>query len=168
MTTHKILVVDPRRCTGCEICESVCSFVHDEEFNPLNSRINRIRIEPVINNSLSCQSCFDPDCIKACQIDALSKNKETGLIEIDYNICDGCSACVRQCPFGTIVLHTKKRKAIVCDLCTSTDYDEPQCIEYCPKGAIFLEEIDADVDEDRLVSIAKILKRGFPGEGMLN
>lgn len=29
----KILVVDPALCVGCEVCESVCSMVHDNEFN---------------------------------------------------------------------------------------------------------------------------------------
>ncbi|MBD3350785.1 MAG: hypothetical protein GF364_04785, partial [Candidatus Lokiarchaeota archaeon] len=59
----RILAVDPRRCIGCEICESVCAFAHDEVFNPINSRINRIRIEPVINNAMSCLKCKDPDCV---------------------------------------------------------------------------------------------------------
>ncbi len=55
--THKILVVDTCRCVGCEICESVCSMSHDTEFNPLNARINRVRIEPVINNAVNCMKC---------------------------------------------------------------------------------------------------------------
>jgi carbon-monoxide dehydrogenase iron sulfur subunit len=163
---HKILVIDPRRCVGCEICESVCSMVHDKEFNPLNSRIQRVRIEPIINNAMNCQSCFDPDCVKSCQLNALSKDSDSGIIKVDPNKCDGCSACVRACPFGAINVHTKIRKAFVCDLCK--DYPEPQCVAYCPKGAIFVELIDPDVKEDRLETQLRILKRGFPGEGMLN
>ena len=80
MVKHKMLVIDARRCTGCEVCESVCSMVHDNEFNPINSRIHRIRIEPVINTSIACMKCYDPACVKACQINALSKNQETGVI----------------------------------------------------------------------------------------
>jgi Fe-S-cluster-containing dehydrogenase component len=165
---HKMLAIDARRCTGCEVCESVCSMVHDNEFNPINSRIHRIRIEPVINTSIACMKCYDPACIKACQINALSKDPETGLIHIDYNICDGCAACVRQCPYGVININTKIRKAIVCDLCENTEDKKPQCMEYCPKGAIFLEEFDAEVDEDRIETLMNIIKRGFPGDGMLN
>ena len=167
---HKILVVDARRCTGCEVCESVCSMVHDEEFNPLNSRMNRMRIEPIINTTLSCLSCYEPECVNACQLTALSKDPNTGIIRVDQDLCDGCAACVRACPFGVITVHTKNNKAIMCDMCESTDEKEPQCVEYCPKGAIFIEEIDPTVDEDRLVTLANILKRGFPGEDsdMLN
>jgi anaerobic carbon-monoxide dehydrogenase iron sulfur subunit len=170
---HKILVVDPRKCTGCEICESVCSFAHDGEFNPLNSRINRVRLEPIINTSINCQSCYEPDCIDACQINALSKNPVDGTINVDYNICDGCGACIRQCPFGAIVLHTKERKAIVCDMCVNHEEGIPQCIEFCPKEAIFIAEIDPNLNEDRLVTITKILDDNkmnsvFDKEQMLN
>jgi len=161
---HKILVVDARRCTGCEICESVCSFVHDEEFNPLNSRINRIRLEPIINATLSCLSCFDPECIKSCPLKAITKDPATGIIRVDVDICDGCGACVRMCPYGCIVVNTKKKKAITCDLCESSIIGEgdPQCIAYCPKDAIFLREIDPAIDEDRLVTVGKLIKEGFP------
>ncbi|MHA1777066.1 MAG: 4Fe-4S dicluster domain-containing protein [Promethearchaeia archaeon] len=159
---HKILVVDPVRCTGCEICESVCGMVHDGVFNPMNSRIHRVRIEPVINSSISCVSCYDPECVKACPLSAITKNLETGILEVDQSKCDGCGACVRSCPFGAITVHTKNKKAIMCDMCTSTSYGEPQCVEYCPKGAIFIEEIDPNVNEDRLETLRKILHRGFP------
>lgn len=164
----RILVVDHRRCVGCEICESTCSVVHDSEFNPMNSRINRIRIEPVINNAMNCLKCHEPHCVKACQIGALSQDSVTGVIHVDQTKCDGCAACQRACPYGAINIHTKMRKAIVCDLCESTPEKYPQCAEICPKGAIFVEEIDPDIDEERFETVAKIVKRGFPGSGMLN
>lgn len=166
---HKILLVDAERCTGCEICESVCSMVHDWEFNPLNSRIHRIRIEPIINTSITCVSCTQPDCVGSCPLKAVSKDGASGLISIDTKICDGCGACTRACPFGAIVVHTKENKAIVCDLCKSTAFDGPQCVEYCPKQAIFIRAIDPDVNENRFTSIVKIIKQGFPGvpDGML-
>ncbi len=159
---HEILVVDERRCTGCEICESVCSMVHDWEFNPLNSRIHRIRLEPIINATLSCVSCYKPSCIAACPLGIITKNEETGIIEVDYDKCDGCGACVRYCEYGAITIHTKDKQAITCDLCESTEFDKPQCVEYCPKGAIFVREIDPAEDEIRFVTLSKIIKKGFP------
>jgi carbon-monoxide dehydrogenase iron sulfur subunit len=165
----KILVTDPGRCTGCETCESVCSMVHDGEFNPLNSRINRVRIEPRIDTAVNCQSCANPDCVEACQPKALTKDSETGLIKVDLTKCDGCGICVRSCPFGAINVHTKKRKAMTCDLCASTSYKDPQCIEFCPKKAIFVRELDASMKQGEMLDIVeKILKKGFPGQGMLN
>ena len=164
---HQILVIDARRCTGCEVCESVCSFVHDEEFNPLNSRINRVRLEPIINATLSCLSCFDPECIKSCPLKAITKDPKTGIIRVDEEVCDGCGACVRLCPYGCIVVNTHKKKAITCDLCESSfigENDDPrmQCIQYCPKDAIFVREIDPTIDENRLTTVANLIKAGFP------
>ena len=166
--TWDVLIIDPHRCVGCEICESVCSFAHDGIFNPINSRINRVRIEPIINTTINCLKCTDPECVTACDLNALKQDPETGLIIIDNDLCDGCGSCVKYCPFGAITLHGTTNKALMCDLCTDTKYDEPQCVEYCPKGAIFVESIIPDEDVDRLATIKRILKRGFPGEGMLN
>ena len=70
---HRFIFVDPNLCTGCEICEAVCSFVHDGEFNPLNTRIHRVRIEPIVNIALSCQKCEDAPCIRACMENAIEK-----------------------------------------------------------------------------------------------
>ncbi len=166
--TWDILVIDPRRCVGCEICESVCSFAHDGEFNPVNSRINRVRIEPIINTTINCLKCTNPECVDACDLNALSQDPETGLIKVDSESCDGCGSCVKNCPYGAITIHSVSNKAIMCDLCVDTIYDEPQCKEYCPKGAIFVETIDPDEDEDRFATLQRILKRGFSGDGMLN
>lgn len=168
---HRILVVDPDRCTGCEICETVCSFAHDQAFNPINSRIHRVRIEPIINSTIACLSCYDPECIKACPLKALSKDKEQGIIHVDPALCDGCAACLRGCPFGVITVHTRLKKAITCDLCLSTPQKEPHCVDYCPKKAIFIKEIDPTVDENRFITLQRFLKAGFPPPppgGMLN
>jgi Fe-S-cluster-containing dehydrogenase component len=165
---QKILVVDYRRCVGCEICESVCSMSHDTEFNPINARINRVRIEPFINNAVNCLKCYKPYCVPSCQINALSKNPDTGIVHIDNNKCDGCAACIKACPYGAITLHSKKRKAIVCDFCESTPEKTPQCVEFCPKGAIFILPIDGNLNEERTQTLARMIKKGFPGDGMLN
>jgi Fe-S-cluster-containing hydrogenase component 2 len=41
----KILMIDVKKCTGCRICELVCSLSHDGECNPLKSRIRVFNIE---------------------------------------------------------------------------------------------------------------------------
>jgi Fe-S-cluster-containing hydrogenase component 2 len=137
--------------------------VHDIEFNPITSRITRIRIEPVINTALNCQFCADAACIKACQLNAIKQDPETKIIQV-LDACDGCGACIKSCPFGVISLHTSKNKALFCDLCKNTDEGVPQCIEYCPKGAIYLLDVEVDDKED-VMEVSKNLSRGpFPEE----
>ena len=31
---EKVLVVDPDKCTGCKVCEMICSLHHENEINP--------------------------------------------------------------------------------------------------------------------------------------
>ena len=42
---EKVLVVDVDKCTGCKVCEMVCSLHHEKEVNPIKSRIHVISWE---------------------------------------------------------------------------------------------------------------------------
>ncbi|MHA1891962.1 MAG: 4Fe-4S dicluster domain-containing protein [Promethearchaeota archaeon] len=156
--TQKLLVVDPDLCTGCEVCETACAFAHEGVFSASNSRIQRIRIEPVINYAMSCQFCTDPPCVEVCPQKCMEKDPKTGIIRVDEEKCDGCSFCIRACPFGAISLHTQTQKAIICDLCESTEEGEPQCIKFCPKEAISLKTVVGLAQESRREQVLSLLK----------
>jgi carbon-monoxide dehydrogenase iron sulfur subunit len=156
-TSRKILLVDPDLCTGCEVCESVCSFAHDGIFNPLNARITRVRIEPITNIAIGCQTCQDAACIAACPQKALSKKEPESYLLVNNDKCDGCGFCIRACPFGAITLHTTTHKAISCDLCTSTEYNQPQCVEVCPKEAIRVATLVEVAEDKRIVAVKKLM-----------
>ncbi len=74
----------------------------------------------------------------ACPVDAISKNAETGAMEVHDAICVGCKVCTIACPFGTINYNHDTGKVIKCDLCGG----DPKCAEACPTGAITY--VDAD------------------------
>jgi len=161
---HKFIVVDANLCTGCETCESVCSFCHDGEFNPINTRIHRIRIEPILNVALACQKCDEAPCIRSCPEHALDKDDE-GSIVVDEDKCNGCGFCVRACDFGVMSLHLDTMKALTCDLCEGMKEDfidpevgkkEPQCIAVCPKEAISLKNV-VQISEGTRIEAAKKL-----------
>jgi Fe-S-cluster-containing dehydrogenase component len=82
----------------------VCSLTKENGFNPLLSRIRSIRIEPTYNISIACCLCEDPTCVKSCPRSALSKNEETGIIQVDEDKCNGCAWCIESCEFGAIIL----------------------------------------------------------------
>ena len=169
---HQFIVVNADLCTGCETCESVCSFVHDGAFNPINTRIHRIRIEPVLNVALACQKCDDAPCIRACPEKALDKNPKDGSISVDEDKCNGCGFCVRACDFGVMTLHLSTMKALTCDLCESMKEEfidpeigkkEPQCIAVCPKEAISLKNV-VQIGESTRIEAAKKLFSDLLGE----
>jgi Fe-S-cluster-containing hydrogenase component 2 len=134
MVQRNFIVSDPEKCTGCKICELVCSGIKEGSFNPLLSRIRTVKIEPSIDMSIACRLCEDPKCIKSCPRKALKKDEETNVIVVNEEECDGCCWCIQACDFGAISLHTTKGKIFICDLCEL----DPKCVQYCPKNALEL------------------------------
>ena len=161
---HQCIIVDPDLCTGCETCESTCSFSHDGAFNPINTRIHRVRVEPVFNIALACQKCEDAPCIRSCPEKALDKDGE-GSILVDDDKCNGCAFCIRACDFGVLSLHIQSQKALICDLCETMkdDYIDPErgekypaCIDVCPKEAISLKDVEQIGEEKRIDAVKRL------------
>ena len=156
MSMRKFIFSDPEKCTGCKICELVCSAVNEDEFNPLLSRIRTVRLEAILNTSLTCRLCDEPTCVRVCPRKALSQDEETGLIIVDEDRCTGCGWCIEACEFGVIMLPRDRKYVIICDLCEG----EPKCIEFCPKEALSLVTPEEVGQRIRKKAVAKLLKEG--------
>ena len=71
---------------------------------------------------------------------AMSKNKETGLVEYNKDHCASCYMCIMACPYGVLKADSRKHKEIMkCDACKA--HGTAQCVERCPMAAITLEEV---------------------------
>lgn len=55
-----------------------------------------------------CLGCGD--CVVACQFGGLHMNEETGLPEVDEDVCTACGSCVKVCPRHIIELRKKGPK----------------------------------------------------------
>ncbi len=69
----KNLGVDHTKCTGCRICELICSMVKESSFNPKKARIKvhlvGIPEVPVPVISRLCDECGgEPICFKYCPV----------------------------------------------------------------------------------------------------
>ena len=120
----------PEKCSGCEVCEVVCSMKH---FNVVNRYKSGIRIEKKsvvddIPHICSHGNLCNFECIAACNFDALKK--ENGIVVVVYDNCVGCRLCEKACPLNAIWIHEKK--AYKCDLCGG----EPECVKYCSQNAL--------------------------------
>lgn len=130
---EKVLVVDPDKCTGCKVCEMICSLHHENEINPMKSRIHVISWENEgIDVPMICQQCENPPCDAVCPVNAISRNIETGAMVIDEDTCIGCRMCINACPFSALTVRPETRKVTKCDLCSG----EPQCVEFCASKAV--------------------------------
>jgi carbon-monoxide dehydrogenase iron sulfur subunit len=73
---ENILFVNPSKCSGCLLCEMICSFEHDGNYGRKNSCI-KILIHPTLNNSIPFLSneCNCPDgkerCVSFCITEAI-------------------------------------------------------------------------------------------------
>jgi len=136
--SRKFVAVDPAKCTGCGLCEYVCTLEKNElPWNPLKSRIRVIRITPAFNFALTCRFCENAPCVRACPRKALTQTDE-GFILVDEAKCDRCGWCIQACPYGGISLHPEKTSVLVCDLCNG----EPKCVDFCPEEALELVAAD--------------------------
>lgn len=125
-------------CTGCRICELICSFVKEGGFNP---RYARLRIETtedsLFNDLVVCIQCDNPACMRVCPTEAIYRDLVTQAIVLDQGICNSCGLCLQHCPIGMIQVNPGTSMPMKCDLCGG----DPQCVALCPTGALVLVEI---------------------------
>lgn len=135
-----ILMIDYEKCTGCRLCELVCSVKHEGVSNPTRSRIKIVKWEMEGRFiPMSCQQCESAPCQAVCPVKAISRDENLNRVDIDYDICIGCRICVAVCPFGSITYDTLAKRAIKCDFCDG----DPACVKFCETGAI--QYVDASV-----------------------
>ena len=129
MPQRKVLLSFNELCTGCRICELMCSLRNTGMVNPSLARIKVIRSRkdhstfPII-----CRHCTNAPCKEVCPVpDAMYFDENTGVVLISDENCIQCFACVDACPFGAIQVGPNK-ELLKCDLCGG----DPVCVKYCP------------------------------------
>ena len=148
----KFIATDLEKCTGCGICEIICSIKRENQYNPRFSRIKILGIYGLVNLAMTCRLCYNASCVIACPRQCLVQSEKTGIIIVDENKCDCCSVCIEVCPHGAISLHPEKDTVLICDLCEG----EPKCIEWCPEEALSLVS-QKELDKNILKVTEKIL-----------
>ncbi len=135
----KLIEISQKDCVGCRLCEMVCSLSHEGECSTTRSRIKVLRDEEFGNNLVSvCLQCADPKCVEACASNVITRDEQTGIVQIDSEACIGCEICIDSCPMGAIAMDIKKSAAFKCDFCGG----DPECVRFCSRKALTL--VDAD------------------------
>ena len=98
-----------------------------------------------------CLGCGD--CVEVCQFGAIAINPETGLPEVNEDLCTACGACAKACPRHIIELRKKgpkgRRVYVSCvnrdkgpaakKACAAACIGCGKCEKECPFGAITVE-----------------------------
>ena len=148
------IVVDSKKCSGCQSCMIACSLVHDGKINTKLARIQVIQNPyghyPDDIKLVQCRQCVFPDCLAACPVPgAIFIDKENGNVRrVDKTKCIGCQLCIKACSYepSRMVWNFQEKKAQKCDLCVDTPYwgekggpsGKQACVEVCPMEAITL------------------------------
>jgi Fe-S-cluster-containing hydrogenase component 2 len=143
--------------------KSASTYVHGLRrrlFNPLKARIRVVRLNPLVNISITCRLCEDPPCVAACPRDALTQSEENGTILVDEDKCNGCGWCIEACDYGAISLHPDKKVVFVCDLCKDKP-DGPQCVKWCPEEALDLVTADVLAQKARITATKKLFQEAL-------
>ncbi len=140
---------DATACIGCRCCEVACN---EQNNNPADIKWRRVgEMEggdfPAFTqmlNSMSCNHCIDPECLKGCPTESYIKIAETGIVIHDDDTCIGCQYCTWNCPYGVPVFHDERNIVTKCHMCHERlDVGQsPACVQACPAGAIEIEVVN--------------------------
>ncbi len=113
--------IDHLKCTGCKLCEVVCSLQHTEAVNLWRSRI-RVFIKedyclPVIAGPYTEAMCNSKD-----------------VVFVEGKEIDGCVVCRASCPSKSIFKEPDTAIPLKCDFCG--DPPDPQCVAWCDADAL--------------------------------
>jgi len=141
----------PVQCSGCRMCELVCSFTHYKIFNPALSRIKVAKLESeLIDHPVTCRQCINPPCQKACPTSAIERNNPLRVNRINEERCIGCGECAAACPFGAIFIPAGENFPVSCDLCEG----EPKCVQFCPMKVLTFTS-DEDLAKNKRKKVAE-------------
>jgi len=161
---RKMLMFDPRLCTGCMHCMTSCATYHEGSTSLSKARLQIIRHEghaltkideedELIFVFVGCQQCEDPLCSLVCPVSAHTRDSETGAVIIDRTRCVGCRMCLMTCHFGAISFNQRERTVFKCDLCGG----DPVCVKFCQSKALKFVPVEQAPLSKRMYAATKIM-----------
>ena len=161
---EKMLLVDYTKCTGCRLCETVCSVANNGVCNPERARVKVVRWEwEGLQIPTLCQQCDEAACMKVCPVKALSRDSNLGYVKLDQSLCIGCKVCLQACPFGAMSYDFVKKELIKCQFCDG----DPACVKFCETKALqFVDVSEASMKKKRSLGAQVLLAIGKAEEGL--
>ncbi len=141
---------DATACVGCHCCEVACN---EQNGNPDSIKWRRVgEVEAgqfpdtlQLFNSMSCNHCIEPECLKGCPSNAYIK-LENGIVFHDDPNCIGCQYCTWNCPYEVPVFNPDRGIVTKCHMCVDklTNGQTPACVQACPSNAINIEVVNIE------------------------
>lgn len=157
--TRWVMVVDLRKCIGCQACTVACSTenqVPDNQFRTLVSHYE-IKKDGESRSAMLprlCNHCDNPPCIPVCPVQATYQRND-GIVVVDNTRCVGCAYCVQACPYDARFINSETHTADKCTFCVHRIEAGllPACVETCVGGArIFGNIRDPESEVSKLIA----------------
>ncbi len=118
--------VDSPKCSGCHLCEMVCSLSHLGIIHPERSaiRIQKDDLHTSLNTPLLCRQCQTMKCLDGEAVDLQQERKK-----FIWH-----TKRAEQCPFHALTVLGEQ--AYHCNLCLGN----PLCVKVCTTGALTLSK----------------------------
>lgn len=145
-------------CTGCKACMTSCFDRNDLEVPQKFRKVYEFGggewtadesgafVQTAFGYyvSMTCGQCEKPACMASCPTGALTKDEETGIVKVDYELCTGCMSCEKACPYGhpTQMSDGFAHKCVMCTDRSEDGQPDPACAKACPVRAIKFGDID--------------------------
>jgi len=146
MSTRFAMAIDLRRCVGCQTCTAAC-----KSANATPPGVQWRRVLDIENGKfpdvsrtflpVACMHCADPPCMHVCPTTA-TKQREDGLVTIDYDLCIGCSNCIMACPYDARSIEHTPRYAYGEPMQSETARFDPERLSVATKCTFCKERID--------------------------
>lgn len=165
------MVIDLRKCIGCQACTVSCSMENQPPLGQFRTIVSQYEVKDTDKPQAPaeyfmlprlCNHCDDPPCIPVCPVQATFQ-QEDGVVLIDNERCVGCGYCVQACPYDARFINEETKTADKCTFC----YHRvsvgllPACVESCVGGArIFGDLRDPNSEVSKLLDQhdAKVLR----------
>jgi DMSO reductase, iron-sulfur subunit len=149
--TQLAFCFEQEHCVGCSACQIACKDRHDLPVGQSFRKVYEVSgggyrsrggaVFPEVYafwNSLSCNHCLNPACVKSCPVGAMVKRAQDGIVVVDKDRCIGCQKCVQSCPYGAPQYDPATRKVGKCDFCLEllSRGKPPACVASCPVRAL--------------------------------
>ncbi|WP_270297814.1 4Fe-4S dicluster domain-containing protein [Eggerthella sinensis] len=163
--TRYAMVIDQRRCIGCQSCTVACRTWNDL---PMDIVYNPVVTEgvqgawPHVHRTwtpLLCMHCAHPACVPCCPTGA-SRQDDDGTVWVDAAKCMGCKVCVNACPYGArdVSRMAPRFEGYVrkCTLCRDRRALDPTVMPYCVQTCHQKARVFGDMD-DPTSEVAKLV-----------